>query len=544
MVITELYIKNFGKFSERHFYFRDGMQVIQGENEFGKTTLHAFIRAMLFGMERGRGRAAAKDTFSRYEPWDNPGYYGGMMRFACGGKSFRLERSFSRFAKGASLICEDDGEELSVGDGDLSILLGGISEDLFDSTVSVGQMKAEPGQELFHTLENYTSGYFETGGGEYDLNAARKALRTRKRETMAALEEERAALEAGRERLLQECRFLERDMERLRGEYEEREAELKRLGLTSQRRKDMEREALRENRDDRERRETGKRSRGLLAGGAACAAASGLGFLWSRISGGLSGGLEMFSLTAPVEVIAGIAGAAGLLLLIAGIAVRIAGIAAKTGKYRADNDGKETDDLCQEADTGREQEKTQEAMKRIEWEMRRIRSERKEKELRRDNLKEQYDETEPGDKEVRLKEKIRALTLAEEALEAAGKATAESMEMTVGRRASAIFSEITEGRYRSLASDRTGGITVWDGVRRIPAHQLSRGTVEQIYFSIRMAAAEMLPDEPMPVILDDVFAFYDDKRLECVLKWLSGQKKQVIIFTCHRREEEMINSFL
>ena len=68
MVIRELYVKNFGKLSEKHFYFRDGVQVISGENEFGKTTLHAFVKAMLFGLERGRGRAAAKDDFTKYEP--------------------------------------------------------------------------------------------------------------------------------------------------------------------------------------------------------------------------------------------------------------------------------------------------------------------------------------------------------------------------------------------------------------------------------------------------------------------------------------------
>ena len=93
MIIIELYIKNFGKFSEEHFYFHEGLQTVTGENEFGKSTLHAFIRAMLFGLERGRGRAAAKDDFTRYEPWDNPGYYAGVMRFSCGGKTFRLERN-------------------------------------------------------------------------------------------------------------------------------------------------------------------------------------------------------------------------------------------------------------------------------------------------------------------------------------------------------------------------------------------------------------------------------------------------------------------
>ena len=65
MVIRELYIRNFGKLREQHFYLHNGIQVISGENEFGKTTLHAFIRAMLFGLERGRGRAAAKDDFTR-----------------------------------------------------------------------------------------------------------------------------------------------------------------------------------------------------------------------------------------------------------------------------------------------------------------------------------------------------------------------------------------------------------------------------------------------------------------------------------------------
>lgn len=114
MVITELYIKNFGMLSEKHIRFTDGVQVIYGENESGKSTLHGFIRAMFFGLERGRGKAALKDDFTRYEPWDNPGNYAGVLWFLCGGKQFRLERNFDRYTKRTSLICETDGEELSV----------------------------------------------------------------------------------------------------------------------------------------------------------------------------------------------------------------------------------------------------------------------------------------------------------------------------------------------------------------------------------------------------------------------------------------------
>ncbi len=92
---------------------------------------------------RGRGKAAAKDDFSKYQPWENPNYYAGVMRFRCGNRNFRLERSFDRISKQVSLVCEDDGEELSVEHGDLDMLLGGITPGMYDNTVSIGQFQEQ-----------------------------------------------------------------------------------------------------------------------------------------------------------------------------------------------------------------------------------------------------------------------------------------------------------------------------------------------------------------------------------------------------------------
>lgn len=61
MRILELEIINFGKFNHETVTFHDGMNLIYGENEMGKTTLHSFIRGMFFGIEKQRGRAARKD---------------------------------------------------------------------------------------------------------------------------------------------------------------------------------------------------------------------------------------------------------------------------------------------------------------------------------------------------------------------------------------------------------------------------------------------------------------------------------------------------
>ena len=57
MKLLELHIEGFGKFHNKTISFHDGMNVIYGKNEAGKSTLHTFIRGMLFGIERGRGRA-------------------------------------------------------------------------------------------------------------------------------------------------------------------------------------------------------------------------------------------------------------------------------------------------------------------------------------------------------------------------------------------------------------------------------------------------------------------------------------------------------
>lgn len=543
MKITELYLKNFGKFHEKHFYIRDGVQIIYGENEFGKSTIHAFVRAMLFGLERGRGRAAGKDAFSRYEPWENPGSYAGVMRFCCGGRAFRLERSFGRLERRVSLVCEDDGEELSVEHGDLDMLLGGLTAASFDSTVSIGQLQASPGQELSEALKNYAANYYETGGGEIDLNSALQTLRDRRKETERCLREAEADREGERSRLIQECRYLERDMESLRSEFEDKRRQAAEAERTGSRRA-----------QEKPEKETGAVSkegqRGasvppgrLLAAGAGGVAAGALGLVWSQFLSGMTG----FSGAAPMALIGGLILAVGIIFLAAGVRSyvkerreeersddgRAAG-AENTRKGEREEEADDSRDILQEENGNSE-------LDRLRWEMDRIRSEWKEKQVRRDNLKEQADEIEPGAEEKRLEFRKKALQLAEEKMKGAAESLGRQTSGRLNRRASEIFSELTGGRYRGVSVGEKMEITVWDGERNIRADRLSRGTLEQIYFSVRMAAAELLLEEPMPVLLDDTFAFYDEKRLESVLKWLSSQKRQVIIFTCHKREQEILD---
>ena len=109
---------------------------------------------------------------------------------------------------------------------------------------------------------------------------------------------------------------------------------------------------------------------------------------------------------------------------------------------------------------------------------------------------------------------------------------------------SQLFSYISNGAHKKLNIDEKFQVTVDDDRKLLQPQQLSAGTADQIYFSVRMAVSQMLYDEPMPLILDDSFVLYDDERLKNTLRWLTEQKafSQILIFTCHHREAEMLES--
>ena len=108
--------------------------------------------------------------------------------------------------------------------------------------------------------------------------------------------------------------------------------------------------------------------------------------------------------------------------------------------------------------------------------------------------------------------------------------------------ASEILSQLTEGRYTSLALDEKMEVRINTPSRLLNLYQVSYGTMNQIYFALRMAAGRLLSfGQPVPVILDEAFSMYDDERLEAALRWLDGCGRQVILFSCQTREKVLLD---
>ena len=52
MKLRELNLISFGKFKNTIFKLEDGLNILYGGNESGKTTIHSFIEGMFYGFQK------------------------------------------------------------------------------------------------------------------------------------------------------------------------------------------------------------------------------------------------------------------------------------------------------------------------------------------------------------------------------------------------------------------------------------------------------------------------------------------------------------
>lgn len=109
MKIKELNIKAFGKFKDKSVTLKEGINLIYGLNESGKSTLHQFIESMLFGfIKEGYKTKRYRETYQKYEPLEQL-IYAGEMVFEHEGGLYRCKRVFNKNNEKIEMISLEDG---------------------------------------------------------------------------------------------------------------------------------------------------------------------------------------------------------------------------------------------------------------------------------------------------------------------------------------------------------------------------------------------------------------------------------------------------
>lgn len=523
MQINEAKIFNFGKLQQREFRFGPGINVVYGPNEAGKSTLHDFLVAMLFGMEKNRGRAS-KDGYLRYEPWHAPAYYSGALRFTVEGRPFYLERNFYHREKRELLRNEADGEELSVAYGDLSVLLGGIGKETFGNTYDIPQSGAVTGKELAGVLAEYLADAAESGEGGMHVARAIENLNAKKKKFNLELKNIHEKKAQEKRELRMERELLERDCAKLKSDIESvlREQEREIWNQPGEAGK------------EEHPRETGVRS------GERLPLFAGMAFVGMGLA---NCGIFHFRpypepLFWGIQCLLGAVAAAVFVLTgkYAWMSRRKMEGEAPAGRKNGENSGKQAQnpEMADSQTAGAAEAEKRQARRMLVI----LKESLDEKETRLYNISEHLAELEaPGEREREITADIKALELAAGEIVRLSRVFCEELEDELSSEVSRYVSAITGGAYDSVRVDENGALKVLTDGKEVPPDALSRGTLEQFYLAFRLAVGNVVTkEEPMPVFLDETFSMYDDRRLGQALKVLSDMGRQVILFTCQNRE--------
>lgn len=630
MILEKLYIDGFGKFSDYSLNFSPSIQILYGENEAGKSTIHAFIQAMLYGIPKG---ASKKEVFFQYRPFSKALGFGGSLTFSHQGKSYCVQRDFLQGGE-AHITILPQGEKLFEGESFLQSVLSPFSLESFKNTVSIRQLKSSTEREMVYELQAMLSNFQESGNVELNPQAALDYLEqeeARLREKMipdatkrysgllgevknthrslSLLEAEEAQPSeekslkglAPKEAMIEatnreESLELQRkvaEIEETREEWNRLSSLLEKEGLNNKEELLLEQEKMLQYLShEQEEKELGKSSiflYPLFCFFALCfAVLTTLSFLYAYTSVALPR-FPFFSMGFSAYLYPFFC--AFLLFLLLALSQRriftqqqrwvkqekreFEEILAKRNIstfLQFQNSSKE--ELREEGSSYTqakvlqyyntllekwgEKEELEKSLALLEESYQKekilwLETSYKEKQKeQREELLRQYgilqnkaDLIRPSlEENEKLQEKREAILEAKERIRQIAGEIRKSFAFHLNEDCGKALSEITGGRYDSLWIDEQLHIYVNAKEGFFPLEQASTGTIDQLYLALRLSMALLLQRENrdlLPLLFDDSFAMYDEKRLAASIGYLKkAYPAQILLFTCHHREEKIL----
>lgn len=185
MKIVEINIIQFGKFKNEVFTFRDGFNIVKGDNESGKSTLLAFIKFALYGVGRKNPNVTVGER-ERAVSWGTGIAAGSLTIEDIDGKKYRIERAGREGARGTyadkvRIIDLESGGEVFGGEVPGEHFLG-IGASAYDSMCNIKQLETVVigADSVKGAIDNLLS----SGDEGTNVQAATKMLDTERRRLM------------------------------------------------------------------------------------------------------------------------------------------------------------------------------------------------------------------------------------------------------------------------------------------------------------------------------------------------------------------------
>ena len=166
MKINKIKINSYGKLKEKEINFKDGINLIYGQNEAGKSTLIKFITNSLYGISKNKKGKEVSD-FDKYKPWSGEEFSGKLEYELDNKEKYEIYRDFSK--KNPKIFnenMEDISKEFNIDKNkgnEFFYEQTKIDEDLFLSTLAINQSEVKLENQAQNFLIQKIANLAQTG---------------------------------------------------------------------------------------------------------------------------------------------------------------------------------------------------------------------------------------------------------------------------------------------------------------------------------------------------------------------------------------------
>jgi len=182
MMIKTLNLTSFGRFKDREVNLDEGINLIYGPNEAGKSTIQNFITGMLYGFldYKGQNRRKYGPLQDRYKPWTGERYFG-IMEYLVDGDTYRIERNFDNTLHDVKVYKNGRDITLSFEQNKQRERLFaqqhlGLGPRAFINTLSIGQLGSKTEDTLIDEVKTKLINMQNSGNQDLSIQRAKDAL--------------------------------------------------------------------------------------------------------------------------------------------------------------------------------------------------------------------------------------------------------------------------------------------------------------------------------------------------------------------------------
>ena len=570
MLLRNIQINGFGKLEDTNVDLKNGLNLIIGENESGKSTLMEFIKGVFYGVNKNKNGKDYSD-FEKFKPW-NEATFSGKMVYNIGNEEYVVYRDFNRnntkvYDRMGIDITNDFDKDKSRG-----AMVGaqhlGMDEDTFDNSVFVRQKEIKVNELSQNTMIQKLTNIIQSGEEDVSYQTTIKKLEKILMEEVGTdrtqnkpkniLKREIAELEVAKSQLLTNRAKHEEIENKLKSLLEKKnqndktlESAIKVFDIKNKYDKIMQEQKtqfdieikVKEEQKEKIKKEIKKKKIVDTILIAIATLILTLAFIFTN------------------EILLAI------LVLIIGIVSLIVNLKVSYKEEimaEPDNFDIVTEEIR------KKQSKELDAIEKegikktiIEKNINELKAIIENSEKEKNNYLLEQHKLEIEDKA--LTENLTNLTEIEEALINKNEMLKEVLkkEETINFAISKLkesytelkdevipdiekdikytISKTTNGKYTKVKYNDYDGLVIENQLGQlINVDKLSAGTIDQMYLGFRMAIADKYNN--IPIIFDEAFVFCDEERLENILKTLSemSEERQIIILSCSLREEKIL----